>query len=208
MSLAADQTHGFTQLARGFGFAGGFLLGDFAAFAWRQEQVRLQAVLLGVQDRNTGRAPRTAIGACRARQCGPPRPPESGRRGEWSRAGARSRTWCALASDTRGLPGSALRIPNPGWTWLRPESGCAGSARMARAMETRCRCPPESLTPRSPTMVSYCFSKPAANSSTRAMRQACMICSSVASGREKATFSRIVPSNRNVSCSTTPSRVR
>ena len=34
-----------------------------------------------------------------------------------------------------------------------------GSARMARAMETRWRWPPESLTPRSPTMVSYFFSK-------------------------------------------------
>ena len=32
--------------------------------------------------------------------------------------------------------------------------------------------------------------------------------SSVASGRANATFSRIVPSNRNVSCSTTPSCVR
>ena len=30
-----------------------------------------------------------------------------------------------------------------------------GSARMARAIEILCRCPPESLTPRSPTMVSY-----------------------------------------------------
>ena len=34
-----------------------------------------------------------------------------------------------------------------------------GSARMARAMETRWRWPPESLTPRSPTMVSYCSGK-------------------------------------------------
>src|ERR1039457_3590604 len=50
-----------------------------------------------------------------------------------------------------------------------------GSARMARAMETRWRCPPESLTPRSPTMVSYFFSNFSANSSTRAMRQAVRI---------------------------------
>ena len=39
-------------------------------------------------------------------------------------------------------------------------------------METRWRWPPESFTPRSPTMVSYPFSKFSANSSTRAMRQA------------------------------------
>jgi hypothetical protein len=30
-----------------------------------------------------------------------------------------------------------------------------GSARIARAIATRCRCPPDSFTPRSPTMVSY-----------------------------------------------------
>src|SRR5580698_10635273 len=30
-----------------------------------------------------------------------------------------------------------------------------GSARMARAIEMRCRWPPESFTPRSPTTVSY-----------------------------------------------------
>ena len=51
-------------------------------------------------------------------------------------------------------------------------------------------------------------SKDSANSSTRAMRQAAMMSSSLASGREKATLSRMVPSKRNVSCSTTPSCVR
>ena len=50
-----------------------------------------------------------------------------------------------------------------------------GSARIARAIETRWRCPPESLTPRSPTIVSYFFSKLSANSSTRAIRQASRI---------------------------------
>src|ERR1700734_3601736 len=45
-----------------------------------------------------------------------------------------------------------------------------GSARIARAIETRCRCPPESFTPLSPTTVSYFFSKPSANSSTPDMR--------------------------------------
>ena len=83
-----------------------------------------------------------------------------------------------------------------------------GSARIARAIEIRCRCPPESFTPRSPTIVSYLSANDSANSSTRAIRQARMISSSLASGRENATFSRIVPSNRNDSCSTTPSRVR
>ncbi len=40
------------------------------------------------------------------------------------------------------------------------------------------------------------------------MRQASRTCSSVAPGLEKATFSRMVPANRNESWSTTPSCVR
>jgi len=44
--------------------------------------------------------------------------------------------------------------------------------------------------------------------STRAMRQAARISSSVALGRAYATFSRIEPSKRNVSCRTTPNCVR
>src|SRR6267378_2832098 len=65
-----------------------------------------------------------------------------------------------------------------------------GSARMARAMETRWRCPPLNFTPRSPMIVSYPSGKRSANSSTRAIRHAARISSSVARGREKATFSR------------------
>src|SRR5712692_2944762 len=44
-----------------------------------------------------------------------------------------------------------------------------GSARIARAIETRWRCPPESFTPRSPMIVSYFSGKRSANSSTRAI---------------------------------------
>ena len=79
-----------------------------------------------------------------------------------------------------------------------------GSARIARAMATRCRCPPDRRTPRSPTTVSYPSAKPSANSPTWAMRQASRISASLAAGREKATFSRMVPSKRKVSCRTTP----
>ena len=61
-----------------------------------------------------------------------------------------------------------------------------GSARIARAIETRCRCPPESFTPRSPTIVSYFFSNFSANSSTRAIRHASRISSSLAPGRAKS----------------------
>ena len=83
-----------------------------------------------------------------------------------------------------------------------------GSARMARAMLTRWRWPPESFTPRSPTTVSSFCGKRSANSFTRAIRHASTIASSEAEGLENETFSRIVPANRNVSCSTTPSCVR
>src|SRR6266566_3532429 len=43
-----------------------------------------------------------------------------------------------------------------------------GSASMARAIETRWRCPPLNFTPRSPIIVSYPSGKRSANSSTRA----------------------------------------
>ncbi len=111
-----------------------------------------------------------------------------------------------------------IRTPRPAWMSASDSESrlevassrirIRGSARSARAIETRWRCPPESFTPRSPTTVSYVESNRSANSSTRATRHAARICSSVASGREKATFSRIVPSKRNDSCRTTPSAVR
>src|SRR5579863_1160738 len=73
-----------------------------------------------------------------------------------------------------------------------------GSARMARAMETRWRCPPESFTPRSPIMVSYPSGKRSANSSTRAMRQAARISSSLAYGLKNATFWRPYASEEEI----------
>jgi len=53
---------------------------------------------------------------------------------------------------------------------------------IARAIATRCRWPPDSLTPRSPTTVSYFFSKPSMNSSAWAMVATRRICSRVAPG--------------------------
>src|ERR1051325_10874378 len=121
---------------------------------------------------------------------------------------------CAITKVVRPF----IRYFNPSWIRASDSESrldvassrirMRGSARMARAIETRCRWPPESFTPRSPTTVSYFFSKFSANSSTRAMRQASRISSFVASGRAKAMFSSIVPSKRNVSCSTTPNCVR
>ena len=84
-------------------------------------------------------------------------------------------------------------------------AGLQGSPAQSKSS---CRWPPESFTPRSPTMVAKPSGNRIANSSTRAISQARSNCSSVASGRENITFSRIVPSNRNVSCNTTPSCCR
>ena len=66
-------------------------------------------------------------------------------------------------------------------------------------MAMRWRCPPETVPPRSPTMVSY----PSGSSMMKlwacAARAACSISSSVASKRPKRIFSRIVPANNTAS---------
>ena len=104
-------------------------------------------------------------------------PPGSDRRAGW---------WtsrCAITNVVR----PCIRYLKPSWIIASDSESrldvassrikIRGSARIARAIETRCRWPPESFTPRSPTIVSYPFSKLSANSSTRAMRQASRICS-------------------------------
>ncbi len=83
-----------------------------------------------------------------------------------------------------------------------------GSAKSARAMASLWRCPPDSLTPRSPTTVSSPSSNSPMKSSQRAMRLTARISSRVAEGRPKLMFSAIVPSKRKFSWSTTPRRRR
>mmetsp|Transcript_3846 Transcript_3846/g.11780 ORF Transcript_3846/g.11780 Transcript_3846/m.11780 type:complete len:154 (+) Transcript_3846:134-595(+) len=58
-----------------------------------------------------------------------------------------------------------------------------GSRRKARAMEMRCRCPPEILTPRSPMRVSYPLGNSTMNSSARAARAAVVTLASGTSPR-------------------------
>ena len=57
------------------------------------------------------------------------------------------------------------------------------SARSARAMAMRWRCPPDSFTPRSPVTVSKPCGSRSMNSKAFAWRAASRICSIVASGR-------------------------
>ena len=61
-----------------------------------------------------------------------------------------------------------------------------------RAIATRCFCPPERVTPRSPTTVSYPFSKPSITSCTQAMRAASCTCSSLMRGSIMRMFSIMV----------------
>ena len=49
--------------------------------------------------------------------------------------------------------GCALRCPYPRSRANRPESGFSACAQIARASDVRCFCPPESVMPRSPTIV-------------------------------------------------------
>ena len=74
--------------------------------------------------------------------------------GDRGRAGGRSRWWCGRPSPRRGRRGS--RAPWSGSTAEVASSRMRtrGSARMARAMAIRWRCPPESENPRSPITVS------------------------------------------------------
>ena len=178
------------------------------AFARRQEQIRFQPMLPRVQIPVPAAQRVQLLVRPALHDAARLPPPESDPPAEWSTAGARSRTSSAPASSTSAPPESSPPIPNPGSTSPRPESKFAD--------------PPESPAQ----------SKPAAagrpKASRRARRRSCRTSSrssprthpraqsgtppesrsSVASGRENAMFSRIVPSNRNVSCSTTPSCVR
>jgi len=98
--------------------------------------------------------------------------------------------------------GSTPRIPNPGWMWLRPETGSADRRDGPRDGDPL-PLSPESLTP----------------ARLRVCRTGCSNCSATRPprdpagfedlrvggiGRANATFSRIEPSNRNVSWRTTP----
>ncbi len=77
-----------------------------------------------------------------------------------------------------------------------------GLRRIARAIATRCLCPTDNRTPRSPTSVSYAFGSATMNSCAFAAFAASTISSSLAPSRPKPMFSLTVVPNRNVSCGT------
>ena len=77
-----------------------------------------------------------------------------------------------------------------------------GFFKMARAMQMRCFCPPETFTPPWPRSVSRPPGIRSRNSSAQAARQADQSSSSVAWGLPQRRFSRMVPVNRVFFCST------
>ena len=76
------------------------------------------------------------------------------------------------------------------------------SFSMARAMERRCRSPPERCPPPPPTRVSKPFSSPRMKSQQPLSRAARSTSASVAEGRPMRMFSRTVVSKRKLSWET------
>ena len=77
-----------------------------------------------------------------------------------------------------------------------------GFFKMARAMQRRCFCPPETFTPPWPRSVSKPSGIRERNSSAQAARQASHSSSSVAFSSPQRRFSRMVPEKRVFFCST------
>ena len=75
---------------------------------------------------------------------------------------------------------------------------------MALAIASRWRCPPESVIPRSPMIVSYWSASRSMNSCACASRAARSTSSAEAAGAPNAMFSRTVAEKRNGSCEMTP----
>ncbi len=71
--------------------------------------------------------------------------------------------------------------------------------RRARAMESRCFSPPDSFTPRSPTLVSSCLGRALTYCAAFAASRAFQSSSSVAFRLPRIMFSLTVPLNKNAS---------
>src|SRR5438128_1181446 len=107
---------------------------------------------------------------------------------------------------------SASRIVASVWT----SRELVGSSRMrigaslrnARASEMRCRSPPDSFIPRSPTWVSYPSGRLSMKSCASANSAASTTSSIVASGTANRMFSAMLVEKSKVSCKTTPNWIR
>ena len=124
----------------------------------RQEHLVGRAGGRSPRSRGTGRTSPAARRGCRRRRPGRGPARRSGRPARSSRAGGRSRTSCGRRCTSLqrlldlGLGGGVDRRGG-----VVEDRGSAGSARIARAIAIRWRWPPESVSPRSPIIVSYPF---------------------------------------------------
>ena len=78
----------------------------------------------------------------------------------------------------------------------------------ARAIHSRCFCPPDTLTPPCPRSVSYPSGKEQTKSCACAARQASSICSSVAPASPQRRFSLMVPEKSTFFCNTIATALR
>ena len=80
----------------------------------------------------------------------------------------------------------------------------AGSLASARASAARCFCPPESVTPRSPTIVEMPWGKSCTSLASCAICIISRVRSALSDGTPKPIFSSRGTENKNVSCGTNP----
>mmetsp|Transcript_23442 Transcript_23442/g.60301 ORF Transcript_23442/g.60301 Transcript_23442/m.60301 type:complete len:175 (-) Transcript_23442:614-1138(-) len=111
--------------------------------------------------------------------------------------------WCCL----RSLSSAACTIRSDSLSSADVASSSSstdGRLSRARAIATRCFCPPESCPPPWPTRVSYPSGKPAMKSCAFAIRAASTISSRVASGRPYEMLFATESSKSTGSCPTRP----
>mmetsp|Transcript_17390 Transcript_17390/g.43733 ORF Transcript_17390/g.43733 Transcript_17390/m.43733 type:complete len:132 (-) Transcript_17390:1344-1739(-) len=105
--------------------------------------------------------------------------------------------WSSASCTTRSLAASSADVASS-------SSRMRGALTTARAIATRCFCPPLSCTPRSPTCVLYPSGRAAMKSCALAARAAASTSSRLASGRPYRMFSSTLVENSNGSWDTSP----
>ncbi len=143
------------------------------------------------------------------------RPGDTGSASRTTRSATDSRAGrCTTSRTVR--PTASRRTASTTSASVEPSSAAVGSsssstgrsARNARASASRCRCPADSPAPSSPRAVSAPCGSASTNSSAPASSKARRTAGSSASGRERRTFSAIVPANRCGRCGTHAIRAR
>mmetsp|Transcript_23372 Transcript_23372/g.55669 ORF Transcript_23372/g.55669 Transcript_23372/m.55669 type:complete len:160 (-) Transcript_23372:15-494(-) len=106
-------------------------------------------------------------------------------------------SWSSASCTIRSLSVSSALVASS-------SSSTIGFLMIARAIATRCFCPPDSCPPFSPTSVSYLDGSVWMNVCAFADLAACSISAIVAPSLPYPMFSAIVPANSTGSCPTSP----